>query len=103
MSDTQPQYAFRSGDYWSKVGQEAPAEPVRVEPGTLVNSFRGETWTFERVSRKAYGNSTGRILVSAACDDVVCRHSWHKDGIVEREFYPSVFDLYLGTADGTEA
>lgn len=103
MSDIEPQYAYYTPDHWSKTGQEAPAEPVRVEPGTLINNFRGETWTYEGVSRKAYGNSSGRITVSAACDDTPCRHADHRNGIERRAFYPSVFDLYLGTADGTEA
>lgn len=79
----------------------------QVFPGQTIQSSRDETWTFERVSRKAYGNSTGRVLVSAACEGEQgygdCEHSWHKNGIETREFFPSVFDLYLGLADGTEA
>lgn len=73
----------------------------RVERGALLQGARDETWTFEGVSRKAYGHSTGRVLVSAACED--CTHSWHVDGIEKREFFPHVFGLYLGLADGTQA
>jgi hypothetical protein len=76
----------------------------RVEPGALLES-RGETWTFESVSRQAYGNSTGRVLVSAACGDGLtpCAHAWHIDGIERREFFPHVFNLYLGLENGEEA
>lgn len=78
----------------------------RVERGDLVESFRGETWTFEGVDRPAYGNSEGRVAVSAACDagsDGQCPHTWHRDGIERREFYPSVFGLYLADASGEPA
>lgn len=92
--NTQPQqFAFHDG-----TGR-------MVQKGDLIESFRGETWTFESASRPAEGNSTGRVLVSAACGDGVtpCAHMWHTDGIERREFFPSVFRLYLGTEDGSEA
>lgn len=71
------------------------ADGTRVLAGDLINDFRGETWTFEGVSREAEGNSEGRVAVSAACEDVPCRHTWHRDGIERRDFYPSVFELSL--------
>lgn len=93
MSTVPTQYAYRRDTN------------ERVEPGTLVESFRGETWTFDGVSRLANGNSTGRVAVSAACGDGItpCAHMWHRDGIERAEYYPSVFDLYLGDAKGVEA
>lgn len=76
----------------------------RVQKGDLLDS-RGDTWTFEGVSRKAYGNSSGRVLVSAVCGYglVPCMHSWHRDGIETREFFPHVFGLYLGYENGDQA
>jgi len=82
---------------------------IRVSPGTLLGE-PGEQWVFKSVSRKAYGSSSGRVLVERFCPDGhavglgwECSHSWHENGIETREFFPSVFDLYLGTEDGTEA
>jgi hypothetical protein len=78
---------------------------IRVQEGDLLHDSRGETWTFESVSRQAYGNSTGRVLVSAACGDGLtpCAHAWHINGIERREFFPHVFNLYLGLENGEEA
>lgn len=88
------QYAFR-------IPEDDKSELFPLVKGDLVESFRGETWTFEGVSREARGNSSGRVLVSAACED--CTHPWHRDGIERREFFPSVFDLYLGNEKGEKA
>lgn len=87
MSDT-TQHAYRTG-----------TDEI-VLPGALVESFRGETWTFEGIAREAHGNSSGRVRVSAACEGsngLHCTHMWHRDGIEVREVFPSVFDLYLAT------
>lgn len=63
-------------------------------------------WVYRGVDRPAYGNSTGRVGVSRVCPDAVdgeCPHMWHRDGVQRREFFPSVFGLYLGDAEGNEA
>ena len=73
----------------------------QITQGDLLQGSRDETWTFEGVGRPAEGNSTGRVAVSAACED--CDHFWHRDGIEQREFFPSVFGLYLGDANGVKA
>lgn len=86
--------------------REVPGQSggIRLQAGDLLHGSRGDTWTFDRVSRPAYGNSTGRVQVSAACGDGItpCTHRWHPDGIETREFFPSVFNLYLGDAEGNE-
>jgi hypothetical protein len=93
------QYAFRRPE-------DDKSELFPLVKGDLVHDHRGDTWTFEAVSREAYGNSSGRVLVSAACEDSnggYCHHLWHKDGMETREFFPHVFDLYLGYANGDQA
>lgn len=111
------QYVFRCESYWLNVGQVPPKEPVIVHTGELVTSFRGDEWTLEGVSRPAVGNSEGRIALERICPDarqgarydgrsravIECPHMWHRNGIERREFYPSAFNLYLGTEDGGEA
>lgn len=92
------QYAFR-------IPEDDKSELFPLVKGDLVESSKGKTWTFESVSREAHGNSSGRVLVSAACDDSeggYCHHLWHRDGIEQREFFPSVFDLYLGDEKGNQ-
>lgn len=89
--DIDVQYAYYS---------DAPGGPAQVAPGTLLQSGSDETWTFVGVGRKAYGNSSGRVTVEAACED--CDHFWHPNGIETREFFPHVFGLYLGDAEGNE-
>lgn len=64
-----------------------------IDPGTDVETFRGETWRFECISRTPDGASTGRVLLSAACEG--CTHAWHRDGIERREFFPSVVDATI--------
>lgn len=98
---TDEQYAWRVNPL--------PGQDHVISGETLI-SFRGETWVFKGVSRKAYGNSTGRVLVERFCPGGhavgfgwECSHFWHENGIETREFFPSVFELYLGTEDGTEA
>lgn len=101
MNDTQ-QYAWRVNPL---PGQD------HVINGETVISFRGESFTFEGVSRGAYGNSSGRVAVSRLCADAYdnghgghdCVHMWHREGIERDDFFPSVFDLYLGDENGVEA
>lgn len=86
---------------------------THVINGEPVISFRGETWTFVRVSRPAVGNSSGRILVRRPCPDAYdrspsqgggreCVHMWHPGGVETGEYFPHVFDLYLGDESGRE-
>lgn len=82
-----------------------------IEHGEAVVSFRGDSWTYTGVARKAYGNSEGRVSVQRRCPDAVdvpggdpvCTHMWHYGGVEKREFFPSVFGLHLGTENGEEA
>lgn len=93
------QYAFRRPE-------DDKSEVSPLVPGDLVESNRGETWTFVAVSREAHGNSSGRVLVTAACEDSnggYCHHLWHRDGMETREFFPHVFGLYLGHENGDPA
>lgn len=95
MEKLPEQYAWRKS---SLPGQD------HVIEGEPVISFRGDTYTYIGVSRKAYGNSTGRVLVTRPCshdDHTSPGLSWCK-GEDRREFFPSVFDLYLGDAEGNE-
>ena len=64
-----------------------------VPVGSTVESFRGETWRYDGIESPAKGASQGRVKVSTACDD--CMHAHHRDGIMHRAFYPSVFGLEL--------
>ena len=101
------QYAYRES------AKDLPADdrPSPLHRGDVVTSFRGEDFTFEGVSRPAYGNSSGRVAVSRVCPDAYtnengvreCPHMWHRGGIDRQEFFPSVFGLYLGDAEGNEA
>lgn len=93
MAETQ--YAF---------DRDNPSRPI--EAGDILTSGGGEQWAFECVSRPAAGHSTGRVTLYRQCPDArhgECPHFWHRNGVEEREFFPSVFDLFLGLADGTEA
>lgn len=101
-----PQYAFRVS------ARELPENDhaVPLHRGDVVTSFRGEDYTFEGVTRPAYGNSSGRVVVSRPCPEAydtdggrTCPHMWHRDGIERREYFPAVFDLYLGTLTGDPA
>jgi hypothetical protein len=56
-----------------------------IQDGDEVISFRGETWTFIRVSRNPNGSSTGRVEVKSS-DPARNMTSG------TREFYPSVFN-----------
>lgn len=105
MNNSLPQqYAYRRPE-------DDKSEILALVPGDQVTSFRGEHWTFEGVARPAYGNSSGRVAVSRLCPDSYenghggreCVHMWHRDGIDREEFFPSVFDLYLGDRAGNEA
>jgi hypothetical protein len=99
----QPQYA------WTR--PEGGMANVRLQQGDSVVSFRGEQWFFEGVSQHAVGNSAGRVSVSRLCADAYttsngqqdCPHMWHRNGIERQDFFPSVFGLYLGNAEGAEA
>lgn len=72
-----------------------------VTAGDTVTSFHGEEWTFVAVSRPAQGSSTGRVRVRRDCPD--CDHYWHTGDVEYAEFFPGVFDLYLGDQYGMEA
>jgi len=83
----------------------------RVTVGEEIVSFRGEHWTYAGVGRPAGGNSTGRVAVMRDCSDAYdnghggreCVHMWHRDGVERTEYFPSVFDLFLGDVNGVEA
>lgn len=97
-SDIPEQYAYL---------RETPGGPVQVAPGDTITSFREEEWTFVRVSRKAYGNSSGRIHARRLCPDFrrelgECPHFWHSDDQEQADFFPHVFGLYLGDHRGNE-
>lgn len=100
------QYAWATG----MDGERAPLGRALVR-GDKIYSFRGEEFTFEGVDRPAYGNSSGRVAVSRPCADAYdnghggleCVHMWHRDGIERMDYFPSVFGLYLGDAEGNEA
>jgi hypothetical protein len=47
-----------------------------ILPGTIRETFRGETVEFSYISKENNGHSTGRIVV--------------KEGEYEREYYPNV-------------
>jgi hypothetical protein len=87
------------------------AERFPLVRGQAVTSGRGESWFFGGVSRGAYGNSSGRVRVYRTCPDAYtassgaqdCPHMWHRNGIDVQEYFPSVFGLYLGDAEGNEA
>lgn len=85
--------------------REVPGQSggIRLQAGDTLHGSRGETWSFDRVSRPAYGNSTGRVQVSRPCTnhDDTPGHFWCS-GVETREFFPSVFNLYLGDANGVE-
>lgn len=49
----------------------------KVEPGTKVKDFRGEAWTFVRVSREPEPGKSGKVIAS--------RGRW------SQEYYPTVF------------
>lgn len=75
----------------------------RVERGEVMDH---DGWVYVGVDRPAYGNSSGRVAVVRPCPDAVdgeCVHMWHRGGVERREFFPSVFGLYLGDVDGNEA
>lgn len=55
-----------------------------VQQGDKIVDFRGETWEFIYVSKLPGGGSSGKIVVT----------SKRLTGST-REFYPSVFDLYI--------
>jgi hypothetical protein len=111
MSETQ-QYA------WARPGSPAFEDIATAigagrEPlcrGVEVHDFRGQPWFFGGVSRPAYGNSSGRVSVYRTCPDAYtasngaqeCPHMWHRNGIDQQEFFPHVFGLYLGDAQGNE-
>lgn len=104
-TDIDTQYA------WTHLeGEKAPTHR-HLMAGDTVYDRDGTPWTFDRVSRKAYGNSTGRVQVSQYCPSAVqsrhngrtCVHPGHYNGKIVREFFPSVFGLYLGTENGEEA
>lgn len=110
MNNLPQQYAYRVS------ARELPANdrPTPLHKGDVVTSFRGEDWSFGSVSRPAYGNSTGRVSVYRDCPDSYdrspsqgggreCVHMWHPGGVDVQEYFPSVFDLYLGTESGEEA
>lgn len=113
MSDIAEQYAWHRplGPVAEEIAEAVDAVRRPVQRDQVVYDMRGETWFFKGVSRKAYGNSTGRVAVSRTCPDAYttsngqqdCPHPWHRNGMVTDEFYPSVFGLYLGDAAGNEA
>ncbi len=84
---------------------------VQLQRGDSITSFRGVQWFYEGVETPAQGNSEGRVAVSRECSDSYatgyggrdCPHIWHHGGQERTSYYPSVFGLYLGTADGSEA
>lgn len=95
---------------WTHLEGERAVSDRALKTGDVVYSFRGEAWSFVRVSREAAGNSTGRVQVERFCPDGhavgngwECDHSWHRGGIETGEYYPSVFGLYLGDAEGEQA
>jgi hypothetical protein len=96
---------------WTHLEGEKAPSGRHLMTGDTVYSFRGEEWTFESVSRGAYGSSSGRVAVSRPCPDAYdtsgggreCVHMWHRYGIDRAEYFPSVFGLYLGDAEGNEA
>ena len=98
-----PQYA------WTR--PENGMAAVRLQRGDSLTSSWGEQWFFEGVSQPARGNSSGRVAVSKECSDAYdngyggreCVHMWHRNGIERMDYYPSVFELYLGDAEGNEA
>ena len=102
MHTTMTQYA------WTK--PENGMARVRLQDGDSLTSFRGEQWFFVRVSRPAQGNSTGRVTVKRDCPNAYrtmcgareCVHMWHHGGVETTEYFPSVFGLYLGDAEGNE-
>jgi hypothetical protein len=104
MLDTQ-QYA------WAHLEGEQAVSHRALVRGDVVYSVGGEPWYFGSVSRPAYGNSSGRVSVYRTCPDAYttsngsqeCVHVWHRNGIDTQEYFPSVFGLYLGDAEGNEA
>lgn len=82
----------------------APGTPIPLIEGDVLHDGRGGIWFFDRISRPAYGHSTGRVQVHRACQNHTSGpgHFWC-NGTETREFFPSVFDLYLGDCDGVEA
>jgi hypothetical protein len=96
---------------WAHLEGEKAVTHRPLQTGDAVYDRDGQPWTFLSVSRKAVGNSTGRVAVSRPCADAYdnghggreCVHMWHRDGIERSEYFPSVFGLYLGLANGEEA
>lgn len=104
------QYAYRE----SANPLPANDKAMPLEPGDVVTDFRGSDWFFAGVSREAQGNSTGRVMVRRTCPDAYdrspslgggkeCTHMWHPGGVETQEYFPSVFDLYLGDENGVKA
>lgn len=96
---------------WAHLEGEKAVTHRPLQTGDAVYDRDGQPWTFLSVSRKAVGNSTGRVRVYQYCPSAVqshrnertCVHPGHYNGKINREFFPSVFGLYLGLANGEEA
>lgn len=105
MNNLPQQYA------WTHLEGEQAVSHRALQRGDTIYSFRGEAFTFEGVTRPAYGNSSGRVAASRPCPEShetatggrECTHCWHRNGIEWDEFFPSVFGLYLGDEKGEEA
>ncbi|MGW0333515.1 hypothetical protein ACWD0J_16860 [Streptomyces sp. NPDC003011] len=69
-----------------------------IEPGNTVKDFHGKQWTFDRISRPAAGNSTGRVQLSRPCGHSESDHEtsfhWCR-GTEVREFFPSVIEAQI--------
>lgn len=77
-----------------------------VSAGEEVTDFRGEKWTFDRVSRLPGGNSQGKVLASRPCGHTAQDHGpkgrvYWCTGQERRELYPSVFDLVIQPTETT--
>lgn len=69
-----------------------------IEPGSKVSDFHGEEWTFDRISRPAAGNSSGRVQLSRPCSHTENDHEttiYWCNGTEVREFFPSVIEAQI--------
>ncbi|MFD8018900.1 hypothetical protein ACFV6G_00485 [Streptomyces lavendulae] len=68
-----------------------------IKPGDPVKTFQEEEYTFSMISRRAEGNSTGRVIITRPCEHSEADHKelyWCR-GVDEPEVFPSVINARI--------